>query len=181
MTRTVNTELVSPVRFAHFVLRVSDMAQSVRWYTQVVGMEIVHQNDQLTFMTYDEEHHRLALAQTKYTGEVPKGAPGLDHVAYTIVDLGGLMSTYKRLKEIDIWPVWPVNHGLTTSLYYADPDGHRVEFQVENYPTKEELQNFMRSDAFAANPIGVKFDPEVLLARYENGDPIEELLQQGAA
>jgi hypothetical protein len=39
----------------------------------------------------------------------------------------------------------------------------------------------MKSEAFAANPIGVVFDPEKLAARYEQGDPIEELLQQGAA
>jgi hypothetical protein len=39
----------------------------------------------------------------------------------------------------------------------------------------------MRSEAFAENPVGVGFDPEKLLARYENGDPLEELLQQGAA
>ena len=66
-------------------------------------------------------------------------------------------------------------------MYYADPDGNRVEFQVENLATKEELQGYMRSEAFAENPIGVNFDPDKLLARFENGDPLEELLKQGAA
>lgn len=181
MTRTVDASIAKPTAFAHFVLRASDKAQSVDWYQIVLGMEVVHDNPMIAFLTYDDEHHRLAIAQTKFEGEVPKGAPGMDHVAYTLGSLEDLLSTYKRLKALDILPVWPINHGLTTSLYYADPDGNRVEFQVENFATKEELQGFMRSEAFAENPVGVGFDPEKLLARYENGDPLEELLQQGAA
>ena len=110
-----------------------------------------------------------------------KTAPGLDHVAYTLNSLEELLSTYKRLKGEGIVPVWPINHGLTTSMYYEDPDGLRVEFQVENFDTKNELQAYMHSGAFAENPIGVEFDPEKLLERFENGDPIEELLKQGAA
>jgi len=185
MTRTVEPALVTPTKFAHYVLRVSDMEKSVAWYSAVLGMQVVHQNPMIAFMTYDDEHHRLAMVQVPANDQVSKetrmGLPGLDHVAYTLASLENLLSTYKRLKAQDIVPVWPINHGLTTSLYYADPDGNRVEFQVENLQTKEELQSFMRSGAFAANPIGVDFDPDKLLARFENGDPLEELLQQGSA
>ncbi len=180
MARTVKDTMVKPTRFAHFVLRVSDMDASVTWYSTVLGMETVHRNPMLCFMTYDDEHHRLALAQTTVEAG-PKGAPGLDHVAYTLGSLEDLLATYKRLKKHDILPVWPINHGLTTSMYYADPDGNRVEFQVENLDTKDKLQAFMRSEAFAENPIGVNFDPEKLLARFEAGDPIEALLRQDAA
>jgi catechol-2,3-dioxygenase len=181
MTRNVDADMTTPLKFAHFVLRVSDMAQSVAWYTTVLGMKIVHQNPMLTFMTYDDEHHRMAMVQTQGDAQAPKGAPGLDHVAYTLGSLEELLATYKRLKQQDVLPVWPINHGLTTSMYYADPDGNRVEFQVENLTSKEALQGFMQSDVFAANPIGVNFDPDKLLERFENGDPIEELLQQGSA
>ena len=185
MGRTVDTAMVKPAKFAHFVLRVSDMKKSVEWYSAVLGMEVVHQNQMITFMTYDDEHHRMAMVQVPddppASTEDRMRSPGLDHVAYTLESLEELLMTYKRLKAQDILPVWPINHGLTTSMYYADPDGNRVEFQVENLETKEELQGYMRSEAFAANPIGVNFDPDTLLARFENGDPLEELLKQGAA
>lgn len=36
-------------------------------------------------------------------------------------------------------------------------------------------------EAFRANPIGVGFDADKLVERYENGDPVDELLRQGAA
>lgn len=181
MSREVNTDYVAPASFAHYVVRVSDKAKSIEWYEKVLGMKVVHENPMIAFMTYDDEHHRLAMVQVGDDEEMNKKAPGLDHVAYTLASLGDLLSTYKRLKGEGILPAWPINHGLTTSMYYEDPDGMRVEFQVENFPTKDELNAYMHSDAFAQNPIGVDFDPEKLLARYENGDPIEELIQQGSA
>jgi hypothetical protein len=60
-------------------------------------------------------------------------------------------------------------------MYYKDPDGNRVELQVDNYPSAEEANRWMRSGDFAANPIGVVFDPDDLLARYRAGEPIEKL------
>jgi len=178
MKRTVDAkQKIKPARFAHFVLRVRDLAASKAWYENVLGMEVVHDAGKIVFFTYDDEHHRLALAETPVETERKPGAPGLDHVAYTLSSLGDLLATYRRLKTLDILPVWPINHGLTTSLYYADPDGNRVEFQVENYPSKKELQDYMRSEAFAKNPIGVEFDPEVLLERFESGEDMEALLR----
>jgi catechol-2,3-dioxygenase len=180
--RTIDAEtLIKPSKFAHFVLRVRDLERSIAWYQAVVGMQMVHRAETIAFMTYDDEHHRLALAQTPVPEDAPPGAPGLDHVAYTLDSLGDLLATYKRLEKEGILPVWPINHGLTTSLYYQDPDGNRVELQTENFETREECARYMKTEAFAKNPIGVVFDPKRLVARYEQGDPIEELLKQGAA
>ena len=181
MPRSVAKELIKPAKFAHFVLRCRDLGKSVAWYETVLGMERVYGNDFIVFMTYDDEHHRMAMVQARNTDTLPQGAAGLDHVAYTLPSLGDLLATYKRLKGEGILPVWPINHGLTTSLYYADPDGNRVEFQVENFATKDELNAYIRGEAFAQNPIGVEFDPDKLLARYEAGDAIEELAKQGSA
>ncbi|MEM9621029.1 MAG: VOC family protein [Pseudomonadota bacterium] len=179
--RTVDPDLPTQPRMAHYVLRVSDLQQSIDWYSLVLGMQTVHRNPMICFMSYDDEHHRMALVQSGVSETAPQGAPGLDHVAFTLTSLEELLATFKRLKAAGVVPVWPINHGLTTSLYYADPDGHRVEFQVENLATAEALQVYMHSDAFAENPIGVEFDPDKLLARYEQGDPLEELLKQGSA
>ena len=73
-------------------------------------------------------------------------------------------------------PVWRFN-----ALYYEDPNNLRVEFQVDNFETKEEANAYIHGEAFAKNPIGVAFDPEKLMARFENGDSIEELAQLGSA
>jgi hypothetical protein len=99
-------------------------------------------------------------------------------VAYTYANVGELLDTYARLKQLGIAPYWPIHHGVTLSLYYQDPDGNRMEFQVDCCATAEEAKTFMLSDAFAANPIGVEVDPEVLLAQYRSGIPSEQLLVQ---
>jgi hypothetical protein len=91
------------------------------------------------------------------------------------------MATYKRLRHSGIRPVWSINHGPTTSLYYEDPDRVRIELQVDNFASPEEINAWMESGAFAENPIGVEFDADKLLARYEAGDPVGELVLQGSA
>lgn len=63
-------------------------------------------------------------------------------------------------------PVWSINHGPTTSLYYLDPEGVKVELQVDNFESAGELDAWFRAGDFATNPIGVEFDPEVLLAQH---------------
>ena len=182
MARTLDAgRKVVPTKFAHFVIRARDVDASVAWYENVLGMRMQHRAEHIAFMTYDDEHHRIAIAQAPNLDEVPNGAPGVDHVAYTLESLEDLLCLYKRLKGDGIMPVWPINHGLTTSIYYQDPDGTRVEFQVENYATKDELNAYIAGAAFAENPIGVTFDPEKLIERYENGDPMEELIKLGSA
>ncbi len=172
---------IRPARLAHYVLRVRSMEESIAWYQTVVSMETVHRAEKLAFLTFDEENHRLALIETPVESEAPPGAPGLDHVAYTFETLGDLLASYKRLKAKGILPVWTINHGPSTSMYYEDPEGNRVELRVDNFASEQELTGFMRSAAFEANPIGVGFDPDRLVGRYENGDAIEELVQQGSA
>jgi hypothetical protein len=61
------------------------------------------------------------------------------------------------------------------SLYYADPDGNRMEFQVD-VGTVAEATALMRTPAFASNPVGIMYDPDVLLARFEGGEREESLL-----
>jgi catechol-2,3-dioxygenase len=96
-------------------------------------------------------------------------------VAYTYANLGDLLENYARLKQAGITPYWPIHHGMTLSLYYQDPDGNRMEFQVDCC-TVEEANAFMLSDDFASNPIGVEIDPEALLEQYRSGIPVKQLL-----
>ena len=182
MLRSVDSStVIHPARFAHAVLRTRHLEEAIAFYETVLGAEIVFRNAVIAFLTYDEEHHRLALAMTPQEQAAPLGAAGLDHLAYTYENLGQLLGTYKRLKGEEILPAWSINHGPTTSLYYADPDGNRVELQIDNFRTEAELKAFMESSAFEKNPIGVEFDPDKLLSRYLAGDPEEELVQQGSA
>ena len=55
----------------------------------------------------------------------PRGQPGMDHVAYGYRSLGELLDKYVELKAAGVLPYWSIHHGITVSLYYADPDGNQ--------------------------------------------------------
>lgn len=170
---------VSPRLFAHAVFATPNYEQMIAWYGDMLNARIMTKGPLLTFMSFDQEHHRLAfINQPKLAVRDGKQA-GIDHLAYSLRDFGELLNTYARLKQKGIVPVWPVNHGLTTSLYYKDPDGNKVELQVDNFVTPEELQGWFTTGAFGDNPIGVEFDPEALVALYESGAPQSELIRIG--
>ena len=75
-------------------------------------------------------------------------------------------------------PYWRVHHGVTLSLNYRDPDGNRMEFQVDCCANAQEAHAIMHSESFAANPVGVEVDLEALLAEYRSGTAVEALLTQ---
>ena len=172
--------LVVPTKFAHAVFRTRHLDEMVRWWCTLLGARPVFQNAFLAFLTYDDEHHRIAIVNVPSAPDRPENAVGLEHVAYTYATLGDLVATYRRLAAEGLRPYWCVNHGPTTSMYYRDPDGNQVELQVDNFPSAEELHAWFRSGAFAKNPIGVNFDPERLAEKLASGVPAAELVQQGA-
>jgi catechol-2,3-dioxygenase len=168
----------SPAKFAHVVYQTKRLGEMVDWYQTVLGCHIVYRNDFLAFLTYDDEHHRVALlAMPDIDGDgVNHKAVGVNHVAYTFDGLGSLLDLYVDMRDRDILPFWCTNHGPTTSIYYRDPDGNQLEMQVDNFPTVEEATRWMAGPKFAENPIGVDFDPDELLAKYRAGVPVEQLL-----
>ena len=166
---------VSPIKLAHFVLRTSRYAEMVNWYKAVFGAHGVFENEILSFLTYDDEHHRVAIINMPGLNEQKEGVCGVHHTAFTYASLMDLMSNYERLRNSGIKPVYVINHGPTTSLYYSDPDGNQLELQVENFDTVEAGTAFFYSPAFAENPIGVEFDPDDLLRRLRAGEAEAEL------
>src|ERR1700737_1677573 len=196
--RTVDGRQVTPYKLAHLVWRVSNLERSVAWYSEVLGAHLVGSGGFFAGITYDEEHHRIGLIEvagaarkTETFGAstldhdeaeraAPAGAdalqfssePGLEHVAFTYDSLEGLLNTYVRLRDKDIKPIIAVNHGPTTSFYYNDPDGFRVELQIDNLPMGT-AQEYVDSQT---NIVGVMTDPEELLQRYQPGQPVRALV-----
>ena len=175
--RTLGAKPIAPSLFAHFVLKSSNAAAMVDWYTTVLNMRIVYRDDMLSFLTYDDEHHRLAIINIGGLHAPDDKSTGLSHVAYAFPRIGDLLATYRRLKARGIEPFWPVHHGPTVSLYYHDPDGNAVELQVDCFD-KAGAAAYFHTEAFRKNPVGVVFDPEVLASPYEAGAPEADLLRQ---
>ncbi len=162
--------IVSPSRLAHVVLRTSRFDELLAWYKLVLNATPAFESPTIAFLAYDDEHHRIALIKIPGLAPQPEGAAGVHHFAFTYESLHDLLGNYVRLKDAGIMPVWGVNHGPTTSLYYADPDGNQIECQVDNCPTVEAAGEFFFTEAFAENPIGVDFDADELYRRLIAGE-----------
>ena len=113
----VKPEAVSPALFAHFVVRTSNFDAMRTWYRTVLNARIVHDNGTLCFMTYDDEHHRLALVNVPGLEKPAADTWGLNHIAYSYRTMRDLLSTYVRLRAEGILPFRPINHGPTVSMY----------------------------------------------------------------
>lgn len=172
---------VRPKIFAHVVYRTHRLADMLAWYQTVFDAKVQHQNPVITFLTYDGEHHRFAfidldVVKSDNAETEKQGLVGVDHVAYTYGSIDDLLDNYQVLKAQGITPYWCVHHGITASMYYRDPDGNQMEFQVDCFESGDAAAGYMNGDAFAANPVGVEYDPEDWLARRSAGAPVAEML-----
>jgi catechol-2,3-dioxygenase len=178
-------QMASPKKLSHLVLQTNRREQMVDWYCTILGAEVLFQNKHIAFISYDDEHHRVAfidpgpLADKKPAeGKTARagGEVGLHHVAFTFGGLDELTEHYLELKEQGIQPHRCVNHGMTMSMYYYDPDHNQVELLIDNFATAIEGQNYMRGRKESdKNPVGIDFDPEELVKQVRDGLRIEEL------
>lgn len=169
----------SPRRLAHVALHTNRLDELVRWYCEVLGARVAHRSESIAFLTYDEEHHRIALVGLQaYAPRSETASVGHYHTAFAYDALSELLGNFVRLRELGILPYRSINHGPTVSLYYADPEGNRIELQVDSFPDAQATNDWLRSDAFRRNPIGIDFDPDEMLRQLQAGVPDTELMRR---
>jgi catechol-2,3-dioxygenase len=174
------TSVISPYKVSHYGVRTTRIPVLRDWYITVLGLAVVFESDDLCLLTFDNEHHRLSLLHADAAHVPQTETNGIEHGALTYASLSDLISTYERLKKLDIKPYSCVNHGPTTSIYYSDPDGNHVELLVENFPNIEALKAWFVTGEHERHPHGVPFDPDKLATKFHTGVPVTELLKQGS-
>ena len=119
----------------HVVLKVTDLEKSEAFYSGLLGMPVCARFDEqgmkMTFFSLGD-HHDLAIAEV--SGEEGAGgesATGLHHVAFCIGNsLDELVEAKAHLEDAGI-VTNPIDHEVTKSLYFDDPDGNNVELYVD--------------------------------------------------
>ncbi len=166
-----------PARFGHIVLRSSRFAEMLPWYKTFLNAEPLFETPFLSFLTFDDEHHRLLVAHDPNATPRPATAEGVAHWAYLFDSLGDLMTTYARLRGEGITPSNCVNHGFQFSLYYRDPDNNEVELGCDNFATRKEMNDWFAEGHFAKNFYGHEFDPEVVYKWHLEGVPDAKIFE----
>jgi len=168
----------------HINLKTRRLDEMIEWYSTVVGMTANYQFPGGAWLTNDEANHRLALLVSPQLSDDPDKLmhTGMHHSAFEYATMGDLLDTYSRLKALGIEPHASLDHGMTTSFYYEDPDGNSVELQADNFETWQESSEWMRtSPQFASNPIGMPVDPEQMLTAHKAGASFAELHERAYA
>jgi catechol-2,3-dioxygenase len=161
----------------HINLKTTRLQEMIDWYGTVVGTTPTFQFPVGAWLSNDGANHRIALLSTPPMKDDPDKLmhTGMHHVAFEYDSMDALLENFTRLKMLGILPHMSLDHGLTTSFYYVDPDGNSVELQFDNFGDWAQSKEWMRtSPDFAANPIGVQVDPEKLIAaRAAGASPTE--------
>ncbi len=181
MSEVLAGTAVSGPTLHHINLKTRRLQEMIDWYATVVGMKPTYQFPGGAWLTNDAANHRLALLTAPQLREDPDKLmhTGIHHSAFEYATIDNLLDTYTRLKGRGIEPHACLDHGMTTSFYYVDPDGNSVELQVDNFGNWAESSEWMRAaPQFAADPIGRPVDPDQMVAAYQAGATFAELHQR---
>jgi catechol 2,3-dioxygenase-like lactoylglutathione lyase family enzyme len=166
-----------PAKLSHVVLRTAKLKQMRQWYLTTLNGHVQYENTNVCFLTYDEEHHRIGIVQIPGVTDETCTGPGLEHISFAYRHLGELLANYQRLKVVGVEPYWTINHGPTISMYYRDPDGNRIELQYDVFSTVEGANRFIQEN-YAENFMGIVFEPEDMIQKYEAGVSIDEIVKR---
>jgi len=170
-------KLLRPAKLSHVVLRTAKLKQMRQWYLTMLNGHVQYENDNVCFLTYDEEHHRIGIVQIPGVTDETCTGPGLEHISFAYGHLAELLANYQRLKIVGVEPYWTINHGPTISMYYRDPDGNRIELQYDVFSTADGANRFIQEN-YAENFMGVLFEPEDMIQKYEAGLSIDEIVKR---
>lgn len=122
------------MRILHTMLRVGDLKRSLDFYTNVLGMKLLRQNDYpdgkftLAFVGYQDESEGAVLELTHNwdTDQYDLGN-GYGHIALEVDDAYATCDAIKAKGGNVVREAGPMMHGTTVIAFVEDPDGYKIE------------------------------------------------------
>ena len=115
-----------PIRLSHVVLNMKDVDAAERFAAAELGFRVSDRTRHMTFMRCNRVHHCVAYARAGYSS--------LNHVAFEMADVDGVMRGIGRLRDAGYPCVWgPGRHGPGNNVfaYFVGPHGGLVEYTAE--------------------------------------------------
>jgi len=130
--------MIHPDRIGHVVIKVRDLERSRKFYTEVMGLKLMMELPQIKmafFASNGRDHHEIACIEVGKDAAAPRqNEIGLLHIAFRLPGEDHLRAAYKVLKENQVPVAFTVDHGITKSIYFSDPDGNQLEVYCDNPP-----------------------------------------------
>ena len=133
-------------RIHHVAYRCHDAKATVQWYGEHLGMNFVlaiaedqvpstHAPDPYMHVFLDAGAGNV-LAFFELPNSAPMGRDGntpdwVQHIAFKVGSVEELLATQARLQAAGIEVVGPTDHTIFKSIYFFDPNGHRLELAAD--------------------------------------------------
>lgn len=122
------------MRMLHTMIRVGDLQRSIDFYTQVLGMKLLRQQDYpdgkftLAFVGYgDEQDHTVIELTHNWDTDSYDLGNGFGHLAIEVDDVFEAAAQIKQHGGKIIREAGPMNAGTTIIAFVEDPDGYAIE------------------------------------------------------
>ena len=155
-------------RIGHVHLKVSDLDRAVKFYEDVLGMELQQKiGDTAAFMSYGGYHHHLGLNVWESKGGTPppRHTTGLYHLAILYPTRLALAGALKRVIESGTRIEGMSDHGVSEAIYFRDPDHNGIEIYWDK--PEDQWPKLNGKLEMTLDPL----DPEDLLAELGSAAP----------
>lgn len=122
------------MRILHTMIRVGNLERSIAFYTEILGMKLLRQEDfpegkfTLAFLGYGSEADNAVIELTyNYGVESYEMGTAFGHIAIAVPDAYKACEEIKRRGGVVIREAGPMKHGSTVIAFVQDPDGYKIE------------------------------------------------------
>ena len=141
-------------RIHHVAYRCNDARETVEFYQELLGMDFVLAiaEDRVPSTKAPDPYMHVfldagmgnvlaffELPKSPEMGRDPNTPAWVQHIAFEVESREDLLAAKARVEAAGLEVVGPVDHGIFDSIYFFDPNGHRVELAV-NTGSAEDLE-----------------------------------------
>jgi glyoxylase I family protein len=130
----------------HVAYRCRDARETADFYTRVLGLEYAMALAENRVPSTGEPHPYMhvffrmedggyvaffELPDSPAMGRDPNTPAWVQHLALRVPDEAALLRCRARIESHGVEVLGPVDHGMCRSIYFHDPNGHRLELAVD--------------------------------------------------
>lgn len=150
--------MVELKKIHHVAYRCKDTKTTVEFYKKALNMDFVlaiAEDHVPSTGEYDPYMHIFLdagggnilaffeLPKQPEMGKDPNSPEWVQHIAFEVADMDALLEAKTHIEAMGLEVIGPTNHGIFHSIYFFDPNGHRLELAA-NCGTPEQMAELNR-------------------------------------